>query len=173
MRNASAWNTSTTGVACGAGCRHVGFLDNLFRRGPRQPDTITGINRIIGRFATATIMGIDREDLGRYPAKQYKVMAFHYGAIAWLANTHGLDETQILGLFVGFIDRYFNMPVSETGSISARLAGFRSNPEERRYLEAGADVFRRWHEHNERRAPLELGRMLQDNRADPDSIFHR
>jgi hypothetical protein len=53
------------------------------------------------------------------------------------------------------------MPVSETGSISERLAGFQSNPEERRYLEAGVDVFRRWHEHDERRAPLELGEMLK------------
>lgn len=139
----------------------MGFLDALFRRRPRPPDAVDEINRIIGRFTTATIMGIDREDLGRYPAKQHKVMAFHYGAIAWLAAQHGLDETQTLGLFVAFINRYFNLPVSETGSISERLAGFRTNPEERRYLEAGVDVFRRWHEHNERRAPLELGEMLK------------
>lgn len=139
----------------------MGFLDALFRRRPRPPDAVDEINRIIGRFTTATIMGIDREDLGRYPAKQHKVMAFHYGAIAWLAAQHGLDETQTLGLFVAFINRYFNLPISETGSISERLAGFRTNPEERRYLEAGVDVFRRWHEHNERRAPLELGEMLK------------
>ena len=107
-------------------------------------------------------MGIDREDLGRYPAKQYKVMAFHYGAIEYLAQQYGLDETQTLGLFVAFIDRYFNMPVNETGSISERLQGFRDNADEHRFLEAGVDVFRRWHEHNERRAPLELGVMLKD-----------
>jgi hypothetical protein len=53
------------------------------------------------------------------------------------------------------------MPVTETGSISERLEGFRTNPDEHRYLEAGRDVFRRWHEHNERRAPLELGELLQ------------
>jgi hypothetical protein len=139
----------------------MGILDTLFKRKAHQPDAIAEINRIIGRFTTATIMGIDREELGRYPARQYQVMAFHYGAIAWLAGQHGLDETQTLGLFVAFIDRYFNMPVSETGSISERLAGFQSNPAERRYLEAGVDVFRRWHEHGERRAPLELGEMLK------------
>lgn len=148
----------------------MGLFDRLFPRKPPKPSPTEEIQRIIGRFTTATIMGIDREDLGRYPAKQYRVMAFHYGAIAWLAGQHGLDETQILGLFVAFIDRYFNMPVSETGSISERLAGFRSNPEERRYLEAGVDVFRRWHEHGERRAPLELGEMLQESRAERNPI---
>lgn len=140
----------------------MGLFDRLFPRKPAAPTPADEILRIIGRFTTATIMGIDREDLGRYPVKQYKVMAFHYGAITWLAEQYGLDETQTLGLFVSFVDRYFNMPVAETGSISERLQGFRDNAEERRYLEAGTDVFRRWHEQNERRAPLELGVMLRD-----------
>jgi hypothetical protein len=29
-------------------------------------------------------------------------------------------------------------------------------------MEAGADAFRRWHEHDERRAPLELGELLKE-----------
>ena len=137
------------------------FLKKLFASKPREPAATDEIGRIIDRFTTATIMGIDREDLGRYPAKLHKVMAFHYGAIEYLCTQHGLNETQTLGLFVAFIDRYFNMPVSETGSISERLQGFRSNPDEYRFLEAGVDVFRRWHEQDERRAPLELGEMLK------------
>lgn len=140
----------------------MGLFDRLFAGKPRKPTPTEEINRIIGRFTTATIMGVDREDLGRYPAKQYQVMAFHYGAIEYLAQQYGLDETQTLGLFVAFIDRYFNMPVNETGSISERLQGFRDNPDEQRFLEAGVDVFRRWYEHNERRAPLQLGEMLKD-----------
>ena len=32
--------------------------------------------------------------------------------------------------------------------------------DERAYLDAGMQIFRRWHEQNERRAPLELGEML-------------
>jgi hypothetical protein len=139
----------------------MGFFGNLFTRQPRQPTAIEEAGRIIDRFATATSMGIDREDLGRYPAKQYQVMAFHYGAIEYLASQHGLDETQTLGIFVVFINTYFTMPITETGSISERLQGFRNKPTERRFMEAGADVFRRWHELNERRAPLELGDMLQ------------
>jgi len=138
---------------------------NLFTRlfGKREPppspqDEVAGI---LHRFTTATIMGIDREDLGRYPAKQRKVMAFHYGAIRCLAQEYGLDETESMAVFVMFVNKYFNLPVSETGSISERLEGFRENAEERRYLEAGADVFRRWHEQEERRAPLELGEMLR------------
>ena len=121
------------------------------------------INKVIDRFATATIMGIDREDLGRYPAKQHKVMAFHFGAIEHLCQLHDLDEAQTLAMFVVFIDKYFNMPVTETGSISERLQGFRENPEQRRYLDAGIEVFSRWHEHDERRAPLELGQMLKSS----------
>lgn len=136
----------------------MGIFSKLFRK--QQDDPLQEVRRIIDRFTTATHAGVDAEDIGRYPPKQHKVMAFHYGAIAWLANDRGLDETQTLALFVMFIDRYFNLPVSETGSISQRLDGFFSNPEERRYLDAGRNVFRRWHEQNERRAPLELGEML-------------
>ncbi len=139
----------------------MGFLKRLFARRTRQPAVNEEISGIIDRFTTATIRGIDREDLGRYPAKQRKVMAFHYGAIEYLCRQHDLDEVQTLGIFVVFIDRYFNMPVAETGSITERLQGFRDNPEQRRYLDAGMDVFRRWHEQDERRAPLELGQMLK------------
>ena len=139
----------------------MGFFGRLFTTKPRPPTAAEDVGRIIDRFATATSMGVDREDLGRYPAKQYQVMAFHYGAIEYLAHQYGLDETQTLGVFVVFINTYFTMPITETGSISERLQGFREKPAERRFLDAGADVFRRWHEHNERRAPLEMGEMLQ------------
>ena len=138
----------------------MGLFTRLFEKKPRPPSPIEELNKILDRFTTATIMGIDREDLGRYPAKQYKVMAFHFGAIEYLADQYGLDETRTLGVFVAFINKYFNMPVSETGSISERLQGFHENADERAYLDAGIDVFKRWHEQNERRAPLELGEML-------------
>jgi hypothetical protein len=139
----------------------MGIFGNLFTKPPRTPTAVKEVSRIIDRFATATSMGVDREDLGRYPAKQYQVMAFHYGAIEYLASQYGLDETQTLGVFVMFINTYFTMPITETGSISERLQGFRDKPAEHRFLEAGAAVFRRWHEQSERRAPLELGEMLQ------------
>jgi len=140
----------------------MGFFGKLFRKKPRPPTAVEDAGRIIDRFATATSMGVDREDLGRYPAKQYKVMAFHFGAIEYLARQYGLDETQTLGVFVTFINTYFTMPITETGSISERLQGFREKPAERRFMEAGAAVFQRWHEQNERRAPLELGDMLKE-----------
>jgi hypothetical protein len=140
----------------------MGFFNKLFRSKPPVPGPEQEISKLIDRFATATIMGIDREDLGRYPPKQYKVMAFHYGAIEYLASQHDLDETRTLGIFVAFINKYFNMPITETGSITQRLQGFHDNADQRRFLQAGADVFRRWHEQNERRAPLELGVMLKD-----------
>lgn len=133
----------------------------LFGKRQRPPGPVEIVGKILDRFTTATIMGIDREDLGRYPAKQHKVMAFHYGAIEYLAQQYQLDETQTLGVFVAFIDKYFNLPVSETGSISERLQGFHDNPDERHFLESGRAVFQRWHEGNERRAPLELGEMLK------------
>jgi hypothetical protein len=139
----------------------MGFLGKFFAGKNPQASLNTEISQLIDRFTTATIMGIDREDLGRYPAKQHKVMAFHYGAIEYLCRQHDLDEAQTLGIFVVFVDKYFNMPVTETGSISERLQGFHDNPAERRYLDAGLDVFRRWHEQDERRAPLELGEMLK------------
>jgi hypothetical protein len=99
----------------------MGILDRLFPGTPKPPGPEQEISRIIDRFTTATIMGIDREDLGRYPAKQYKVMAFHYGAIEYLAGQYGLEELQTLGLFVAFLDKYFNLPVTETGSIAEPL----------------------------------------------------
>jgi len=92
-----------------------------------------------------------------------KVMAFHFGAIEYLAREFQLDETQILGVFVIFLDTYFIMPITESGSISERVQGFYDKPEERAFLEAGSDVCRRWHESNERRAPLELGERLKNS----------
>jgi hypothetical protein len=139
----------------------MGFFRKLFATTPRV-SPLDDARRIVDRFTTATIQGVDTEDIGRYPPKQRKVMAFHFGAIDYLAREQGLDETQTLALFVMFLDRYFNMPVTETGSISERLQGFRDNADERVFLEAGVDVFRRWHEQDERRAPLELGEMLQN-----------
>ncbi len=141
----------------------MGLFGNLFGSKPQQADPAVELNRILQRFTTATLAGVDSQDIGRYPAKQYRVMAFHYGAILELAARFGLDENSTLGVFVTFIDKYFNLPVSETGSISERLQGFTTDPGQRRYLEAGQAVFRRWHDDNDRRAPLELGRLLQSD----------
>ena len=137
------------------------FLKRLFGSGSPEPSPVDEINRQIRYFTTATFAGVDAEDIGRYPPKQRKVMAFHYGAIQYLAEQHGLDETQTLSLFVSFLDKYFNMPITETGSISERLQGFYEKEDEHRFLEAGCEIFIRWHEQGERRAPLELGEMLK------------
>lgn len=136
------------------------FFARLFSKKPAAPSPVEEVSAILQRFATASNMGLDREDLARYPAKQRQVMAFHFGAIEYLARELQLDETQMLGVFVVFLDTYFNMPITETGSISERVQGFYDKPEERDFLEAGADVCRRWHALNERRAPLQLGEML-------------
>jgi hypothetical protein len=141
----------------------MGFFGKLFGNRPRPPSPVEEVSRILERFATATSMGVDREDLSRYPAKQRKVMAFHFGAIEYLARGFQLNETQMLAVFVLFLDTYFIMPITETGSISERVQGFYDKPEERVFLEAGSDVCRRWHELNERRAPLELGEMLKSS----------
>ena len=141
----------------------MGFFSKLFGRQPQQPTAIETVSKILERFTTATSMGIDREDLARYPAKQHKVMAFHFGAIEYLAREFQLDETQMLGVFVMFLDTYFIMPITETGSISERVQDFYDKPEERAYLEAGSDVCRRWREADDRRAPLELGERLQND----------
>ena len=137
------------------------LINRIFGKRVKPPSSSAQVAAILHRFTTATIVGVDREDLGRYPAKQRKVMAFHYAAIRCLAREFELDETETLAVFVMFVNKYFNLPVSETGSISERLQGFQDNPEENRYLLAGEDVFRRWHEQNDRRAPLELGEMLR------------
>lgn len=137
------------------------FLDRVFAKRTPSGSPLDEVRSLIERFTTATIVGVDTEDIGRYPPKQRRVMAFHFGAIEYLARQYRLSETESLAVFVAFLDRYFNLPVPETGSISERLQGFRDNADERRFLEAGVDVFRRWHEQDERRAPLELGEMLQ------------
>ena len=87
----------------------MAVFGKLFRKKPRPPSPTEELGKILDRFTTATIMGIDREDLGRFPAKQYKVMAFHFGAIKYLASQYDLDETRTLGVFVSFIDKYFNL----------------------------------------------------------------
>ena len=138
----------------------MNLFTKLFGKKTAAPAPVDEVSAILQRFATATSMGLDREDLARYPAKQRQVMAFHYGAIEYLAREFLLDETQTLGVFVVFLDTYFVMPITETGSISERVQGFYDKPEERGFLEAGADVCRRWHALNERRAPLQLGEML-------------
>jgi len=139
----------------------VQLFEKLFgKRIPKQTP-VDEVRQIIERFTTATHAGVDAEDIGRYPHKQRKVMAFHFGALEYLTKAYDLDETGELAVFVMFIDKYFNLPVKETGSISELLESFASNTDEQQYLEAGIDVFRRWHEQDERRAPLQLGEMLQ------------
>jgi hypothetical protein len=137
------------------------FLKKLFAKKDPAPTAVEAAGSIIDRFAMATSAGIDREDLARYPARQFKVMAFHYGAIEYLSQQLGLDETQRLGVFVVFMNTFFSMPITETGSISERLQGFREKPDEHRFFEAGQDVFHRWHEQEDQQAPLELGELLK------------
>ena len=137
------------------------LFDKLFGKHTPEPAPVDEVRRIIDRFTTATHAGVDAEDIGRYPHKQRKVMAFHFGALEYLTREYNLGETEELAVFVMFLDRYFNMPVTETDSISELLEGFESNADEQEFLEAGIDVFRRWHEQDERRAPLQLGEMLQ------------
>ena len=139
----------------------MGILSKLFARKQARETPLDEARKLNDRFTTATLMGVDTEDIGRFPPKQRKVMAFHFGAIEYLAQEYDLDETQTLGLFVMFLDKYFNMPVSETGSISQLLDGFQANEIEHEYLKAGLEVFKRWHLENDRRAPLQLGEMLQ------------
>ena len=139
----------------------MGILDKLLRGKPPPASPLEEVRRLIDRFTSATHAGVDPEDIGRYPPKQRQVMAFHFGAIDYLAEQYALDETETLSVFVMFLDSYFNLPVPETGSISQLLEGFQASPAEREYLAAGRETFRRWHEHGERRAPLRLGEMLQ------------
>jgi hypothetical protein len=139
----------------------MNILKKLFAKKDRAPTAVESAGNIVDRFAMATSAGIDREDLARYPARQFKVMAFHYGAIVHLSQQLGLDETQTLGVFVIFMNTYFSMPITETGSISERLQGFADKPDERRFFEAGLDAFRRWHEQDDQQAPLELTELLK------------
>jgi hypothetical protein len=137
----------------------MSILDRLFGR-REEPSPLDEARKILERFTTATLAGVDAEDVGRYPAKRRKAMAFHFGAIEHLAAEYELDETRTLALFVMFLNRYFGLPVSEIGSTSELIAGFRSNPQEMAFLAAGEEVFRRWHLQHDRRAPLQLGEML-------------
>ena len=139
----------------------MGFLDRLFGHQTRRATPLDEARMLIERFTTATLAGVDTEDVGRYPAKQRKVMAFHFGAIEHLAGEYDLDETQTLAVFVMFLNRYFRLPVSESGSISQLVEGFRSEPVEREFLAEGREVFIRWQMQNDRRAPLQLGEMLK------------
>lgn len=139
----------------------MGVFSRLFAGKGSQPEAVVQVSAIMERFTNETIKGVDREDVGRYLQKQYRVMAFHFGAIEYLASLHGLDETRTLGIFVAFLDRFFNMPVTETGSISERLQGFHDNPDERRYLAAGREACKHWHEAGDHKAPLRLGEMLE------------
>ena len=139
----------------------MNIFNRLFRSKPRTPTVVEEAGKIIDRFAVATAASVDREDLARYPARQFKVMAFHYGAIEYLSQQLDLDETQTLGVFVVFMNTFFTMPITESGSISERLQGFRDKPEERRFFEAGLDVFRRWYEQGEQQAPQELNELLK------------
>jgi hypothetical protein len=139
----------------------MGILDRLFGRQTRRATPLDEARTLIERFTTATLAGVDTEDVGRYPAKQRKVMAFHFGAIEHLAGEYDLDETQTLAVFVMFLNRYFRLPVSESGSISQLVEGFRSEPEEREFLAEGREIFIRWQKQNDRRAPLQLGEMLK------------
>ena len=140
----------------------MNILNKLFVKKERAPTAVEAAGKIVDRFAMATSAGVDREDLARYPARQFKVMAFHYGAIVHLSQQLGLDETQRLGVFVIFMNTYFSMPITETGSISERLQGFFDKPDEHRFFEAGLDAFRRWYQQDDQQAPLELAKLLKE-----------
>jgi hypothetical protein len=78
----------------------VKFLSRLFARRTPSSSPLEEVRTLIERFTTATIVGVDTEDIGRYPPKQRKVMAFHFGAIEYLAQHYGLSETESLAVFV-------------------------------------------------------------------------
>jgi hypothetical protein len=139
----------------------MGILETLFGKRQRRTTPLEEARGLIERFTTTTLVGVDAEDIGRHPPKQRQAMAFHFGAIQLLAEEFALDETQTLALFVMFLNRYFKLPVWETGSISQLLEGFQSNVRERDFLAAGKEAFRRWRLENDRRAPLRLGEMLK------------
>lgn len=139
----------------------MGMLETLFGKRERRATPLEEARTLIERFTTATLVGVDAEDIGRHPPKQRQAMAFHFGAIQLLAEEFALDETQTLALFVMFLNRYFKLPVWETGSISQLLEGFQSNAQERDFLTAGQEAFRRWRLENDRRAPLRLGEILK------------
>jgi hypothetical protein len=138
----------------------MGILETLFGKRDRRATPLEEARTRLERFTTATLAGVDVEDIGRHPPKQRQAMAFQFGAIRVLADEFGLDETQTLALFVMFLNHYFNLPVWETGSISQLLEGFQSDPRERDFVEEGQEAFRRWHVDHDRRAPLRLGEML-------------
>jgi hypothetical protein len=138
----------------------MGIFDKLFGHQARRATPLDEARTLIERFTTATLAGVDPEDIGRHPPKQRQTIAFHFGAIQFSPRSTA-DETQTLALFVMFVNRYFNLPVTETGSISQLLDGFQANPREREFLAAGVEIFRRWHLQNDRRAPLQLGEMLK------------
>jgi hypothetical protein len=139
----------------------MGILQTLFGKRQRRATPLDEARTLIERFTTATLAGVDAEDIGRHPPKQREAMAFHFGAIRLLAGEFALDETQTLALFVMFLNRYFNLPVWETGSVSQLLEGFQADARERNFLEAGQEAFRRWRLESDRRAPLRLGEMLK------------
>jgi hypothetical protein len=76
----------------------VKFLSRLFARRTPSSSPLEEVRTLIERFTTATIVGVDTEDIGRYPPKQRKVMAFHFGAIEYLAQHYGLSETESLAV---------------------------------------------------------------------------
>ena len=54
------------------------LFDRLLGKRTPKETPVDAVRKIIDRFTTATHAGVDAEDIGRYPHKQRKVMAFHF-----------------------------------------------------------------------------------------------
>lgn len=94
-------------------------------------------------FTTLTMGHVPVESLTRHPRKQRNTIAFHFGAVNYLASMEALDETHTMALYVRFLQKHpFGAP--QTGSVSYFLEEFAREPERGEYLRAGQEAMQAW-----------------------------
>ena len=112
-------------------------------------------------FAASAMGRVPMESLARHPRRQRNVIAFHFGAINYLAAMETLDETQTLALYVHFLQKNVFGATPQTGSVSHFLEEFAHEPERRQYLQAGQEAMQYWLTDRNEKATQRLSEMLR------------
>ena len=119
------------------------------------------LGEVLDRFAALSLGQLPAESLAHHPRKQRNAMAFHFGAIDYLAACEALGETETLALYVRFLQRHALGGTPQTGSVTHLLEEFTREDERQQYRRAGLEAMQRWLADGNEKSAKRLSEMLR------------
>jgi hypothetical protein len=126
-----------------------------------MPTEIDRVGVVAESFSALTLAGVPVADFHDHPRKQKDAVAFHFGAIDYLAERHAIDDTMVLVLYVRFMQRHPLVATQDLGSVSALMGEIAHDEECRRFAQAGREAVERWSQHADESAPGRLAQLLR------------